>query len=150
MRLTRFTDYSLRVLMYLAVNEGSLSTIQEIAGCYGVSRNHLMKIVQELARLGLVDTVRGKSGGIRLAMEPEAINLGDVVRNTEPDFNLAECFESETSTCRLQSNCELARALRKATGAFLDVLDGYTLNNLISAPQSIRRMLNLRTAEIRT
>ncbi|MGH8808294.1 MAG: Rrf2 family transcriptional regulator, partial [Noviherbaspirillum sp.] len=86
MRLTDYTDYSLRTLMYLGMNRDRLATIQDIADAYGISKSHLMKIVQQLGQAGLVETIRGRSGGLRLGKEPEQINIGEVVRNTEPDF----------------------------------------------------------------
>ena len=92
MRLTDYTDYSLRTLMYLGLNRNGLVTIQEIADTYGISKNHLMKVVHQLGVAGMVDTVRGRNGGLRLKKEPEDINLGQVVRGTEPDLTMVECF----------------------------------------------------------
>src|SRR4051812_5945520 len=99
MRLTLYTDYSLRVLLYLVLDRGRTATISEIASSYGISRNHLVKVVNNLVRLGYVSSTRGRSGGLRLSGEPSAVSIGEVVRRTEHDFQLVECFEPETNTC---------------------------------------------------
>lgn len=143
MRLTAYSDYALRVLMYLALKGEGRATIKEISDCYGISRNHLMKIVQDLGRAGLIATVRGKSGGIALARAPEAIRVGDVVRLTEPDFRLVECFGGGPGRCRLQGCCILTTALSEALEAFLEVLDGYTLADLTGPRRTLRRLLDL-------
>lgn len=145
MRLTAYSDYTLRVLMYLGLKGGARATIQEISDCYGISRNHLMKIVQDLNHEGLVTTVRGKSGGLHLARPPEEICLGEVVRATEPDFRLVECF-GEGGACRLDGGCVLTTALEEALEAFLEVLDGYTLADLIGPRRRLRRLLDLTAA----
>ena len=140
MRLTTFTDYCLRVLMYVGIRNGELATIDEIAGCYGISRNHLMKVVYRLGQLGYVETLRGKGGGIRLALDPAAINLGALVRETEDELALVECLQASPGSCRILSACVLKGALGEALDAFLAVLDGYTLADLL-APR--RRLAGL-------
>ncbi len=133
MRLNTFTDYSLRVLMYLGTRTGRLATIGEIAVAHGISENHLMKVVQELSRCEYVETVRGRSGGMRLAKQPEDIVVGDVVRRTEADLALAECF-TPTSLCRIQPACQLKGILEEALAAMFLVLDSYTLADLLIQP----------------
>lgn len=131
MRLTSFTDYSLRALMYLAVNRERLVTIQDIADLHGISKNHLTKVVHQLGQLGLVETMRGRNGGLKLGREPAAINIGQVVRQTETDFYMAECFDRDSNSCVFAPACVLKGALAAATAAYLAVLDGVTLENLV-------------------
>ena len=142
MRLTSFTDYSLRVLMYLSVKEGELSTISEIAERYAISRNHLMKVVYELGRLGYVETVRGKHGGMRLRDTPARINLGQVIRRTENDLSLVECFSTQ-NYCRLTPSCALRGVLREALQAFFSVLDRYSLADLLKPKQELASLLGI-------
>lgn len=135
MRLTQHTDYAIRVLMYAAsrwTREGdeALSSIREIAQAYGISENHLMKVVNRLAQEGLLHTQRGRNGGLRLASAPTETRLGDVVRLIEDDMALVECF-GEGSTCPLSSGCRLAGALEQARKAFIDSLDRHTLADLV-------------------
>ncbi|MBI3284899.1 MAG: Rrf2 family transcriptional regulator [Burkholderiales bacterium] len=131
MRLTAYTDYTLRTLIYLACNRDSLATIQDIAELHGVSKNHLMKVVHQLGMSGMVETVRGRNGGLRLKREPGEINIGQVVRATETDFDMAECFNRETNTCVYAPACMLKSVLNTATKAYLATLDGVTLEDLI-------------------
>jgi len=133
MRLTSFTDYTLRVLIYLGAHreENRLATIGDIAAAYRISENHLMKVVNHLARAGLVETVRGKGGGMRLARAPEAINVGEVVRDAEEDLALVECFQENGQPCPIEPACVLHGLLRDALDAFLDVLDRRTLADLL-------------------
>lgn len=140
MRLTDYTDYSLRALMYLGLNRDRLVTIRDIADVYGVSKNHLMKVVHQLGLAGLVETVRGRSGGLRLGKEPEEINLGLVVRGTEPDFVMVECFNRDSNECILSPACELQDILRQATTAYLDVLGRYTLADLLKNSNHLRKL----------
>ena len=139
MRLTHYTDFSLRVLTYLGLRPERLCTISEIAEAYGISRNHLMKVVHELGRAGFIDTVRGRNGGLRLARMPSAIRIGDVVRRMEDDFDIVACFGAGTGGCVIAPDCRLAGMLGEALQAFLGVLDGYTLADLIVAPDRLLR-----------
>ena len=131
MRLTAYTDYTLRTLMYLGANRDRLVTIQNIAELHGISKNHLMKVVHQLVLSGMVETVRGRNGGLKLHKEPGDINIGEVVRNSETDFFMAECFDRESNTCVYAPSCALKGVLSSATAAYLDVLDGVTLADLI-------------------
>ena len=130
MKLTSYTDYALRTLMYLAMNRDRLVTIQDIADTHRIAKNHLTKVVHHLGMLGLVETVRGRNGGLRLGREPSEINVGEVVRNTESDFFIAECFDPEKPGCIYASSCALKGVLGRANAAFLGVLDGVTLDAL--------------------
>ena len=141
MRLTLYTDYALRALMFLALKGDKLSTIQEIAATYDISGNHLMKLVTELGRAGLIETVRGRNGGLRLAMAPEDINIGALVRRTEDDGQHVECFEAVTNHCRITASCKLRHKLREALEAYYAVLDEVTLADLVARPQPLRRLL---------
>jgi Rrf2 family nitric oxide-sensitive transcriptional repressor len=132
MKLTAYTDYTLRTLMHLGLNRERLVTIQDIAQLHGISKNHLMKVVHQLGLSGVVETVRGRHGGLRLACEPAAVNIGVVVRGTETDFFMAECFERENNSCAYAPACALKKILGKATAAFLQVLDGVTLADLLA------------------
>jgi len=132
MRLTTFTDYTLRTLMYLGAHRDRLVTIQDIADAHGVSKNHLTKVAHQLGLAGLVETVRGRNGGLRLKREPAEINLGAVVRSTESDFHMAECFEPQSKPCPLAASCRLKHALASATAAYLAVLDGQSLESLLA------------------
>ena len=144
MRMTLFSDYSLRVLLYLTVRDDRLNSIKEIAEAYKISKNHLMKVVQELSRLGLVDTVRGRDGGIKLAKPANQINVGFVVRRTEPDFELVECFNKRDNTCCIEPACALKPALAEAQAAFLKTLDKYSLADML--PQKHKLLTLLTTS----
>lgn len=130
MRLTAYTDYTLRTLMYLAVNAERSATIAEIAGAYGISEAHMMKIVHQLGVAGDVETVRGRNGGLRLGRAADAINLGSVVRRTESDFALVACFQAG-GACAISEACVLRGVLAEAIEAFLTVLDRYSLADLV-------------------
>ncbi|KXB31672.1 Rrf2 family transcriptional regulator [Dechloromonas denitrificans] len=130
MRLSTFSDYSLRVLMYLGGQPDRLATIAEIAAVHAISEGHLMKVVHQLGRCGYIETVRGKGGGMRLAHAPHKIVLGEVIRQTESDFALAECF-TDGASCRIQGACGLHAILGEALSALFLVLDGYTLADLL-------------------
>ena len=133
MRLTSFTDYSLRTLLFLSANRDRLVTIQDIADLHVISKNHLMKVVYQLGLAGLIETVRGRNGGLRLGKEPKDINIGALVRATETDFFMAECFDRANDTCPLTLDCRLKHTLDEATKAFLDVLDRQTLADMLPA-----------------
>lgn len=136
MRLTVYTDYALRTLMYLAANRDRLVTISDIADVHGISKNHLMKVVHQLGLSGMVETVRGRNGGLRLNREPADINIGEVVRNTETDFYMAECFDPSGNQCLYSPACALKNVLRSATAAYLAVLDNVTLESLVKNGKS--------------
>jgi Rrf2 family nitric oxide-sensitive transcriptional repressor len=131
MRLTQHTDYALRVLLHIGLKRGGASTIREIAESYGISRNHLMKVANQLGHLGVVKPTRGRGGGLVLARDPAAIVVGDVVRQMEESLALVECFRGEANTCPIAGVCRLERALAQALDAFLAVLDGLTLADLL-------------------
>jgi Rrf2 family nitric oxide-sensitive transcriptional repressor len=144
MHITRYTDYSLRVLIYLAAQGDRLATIQEIADSYEISRNHLMKVVHQLNKKGYIETIRGKKGGMRLHMAPEDINVGVLVRETEQDLSIVECF-SNKGVCKISPVCGLKGMFGEAVGAFLKTLDQYTLADVI--PDAHRTQL-LRLLQI--
>lgn len=133
MRLTTLTDYSLRLLMYVALHPDRLCTISEVAQAYGVSEAHLMKVTHQLGQQGWIETVRGKGGGMRLARAAADINLGEVVRSMEPDFNLVECFSTGNS-CMLTGHCRLTHTLSGALDAFMQHLDAQTLADVLPSP----------------
>jgi len=143
MRLTRHTDYALRVLMQVGINNGELVRISEIADSFGISRHHLTKIVHQLGTRGYLETLQGRGGGIRLARAPSQIVIGDVVRHFEEDFDLVECFKPERSECRIQQACILKGTLDEALVAFLEVLDETTLADLIKPRRRLRRLLDI-------
>lgn len=142
MRLTQWTDYSLRVLMYCAIHveRAQPVTITEMAEVHGISRSHLMKIVQELSARGLLDTTRGRGGGVRLLQPAQAITVGAVARATETDFALVECFDAARNQCRLRGRCRLQGVLEQALAAYLAVLDGVTLAELVAQPQGLHAL----------
>lgn len=136
MRLTTHTDYALRVLMFLAARPDERATIEEIARVYGISQNHLMKVVNNLARNGWVEAQRGRGGGIKLARDARDITVGAVIRTTEEDFDQVECFRS-TNACPITGPCQLRRSLANALDAYLAVLDGVTLASLVQHPRQL-------------
>lgn len=132
MRLAEYTDYTLRVLMYCAARPQQLVTISELAQHHGVSRNHLMKIVNDLARQGVLATTRGRGGGLRLLKDPAELRIGDVVRASETDFRLVECFDPDSNQCTLSPTCRLKGVFNAALGAYFRELDGMTLTDLVA------------------
>jgi Rrf2 family nitric oxide-sensitive transcriptional repressor len=142
-RLTVYTDYALRMLMYLAVKEDGLATIADIAESYGISRTHLMKVAHQLGVAGYIETVRGRQGGLRLARPSRAINVGEVVRCTEPDMALVPCLEPVNGQCTILTCCQLRTALQRARMAFIAVLDEYTLHDLVIQGGPMRDLLGI-------
>jgi len=147
MRLTSMTDYALRLLMYLAQQPERLCTIAEIATAHGISEAHLMKITHQLALAGWIETVRGKGGGMRLALQPADINLGEVVRSTESDFQLVECL-GPANQCVIARQCQLTSVMQGALGSFMAHLDQYTLADLIPG-KPVARKTRRRTVAIK-
>ena len=143
MQLTHFSNYAIRTLMYCALKPGQVCRVRDIAGAYGISEHHLMKVVQTLGQMGLIDTLRGRGGGIRLARDPHDIVIGQVLRVTEGNLNLAECFDAETNTCPLRPACRFKAALSRALEAFFLVLEGYTLADFVCHPQELAALLSL-------
>jgi len=136
-RLTRYTDYSLRVLIHLALHDNRLCSIGEISRTYDVSHNHLMKVVNALARDGFVETVRGRAGGMRLARPANEISVGEVVRRTEEGLELADC-----SGCALAPACGLTGVLAEGMRAMMAVFDSYTVTDLLADREAMRRLMN--------
>ena len=138
MRLAEYTDYTLRVLMYCAAHPDRLVTIAEMAERHGVSKNHLMKIVNDLARQGVLETTRGRGGGVRLLKQPGDIRVGDVVRSCETDFRLVECFDRSTNTCSLTPTCRLKGVFSSALQAYFKELDATTLADITGSVRTAR------------
>ncbi len=149
MRLTLHTDYALRVLIHVALAGGKLTTINDIAESFDISKQHLMKVVNDLGQRGYLDTVRGRKGGIRLRRQPRDINLGRVVRETEDKLGVIGCLE-QRGYCRIERVCVLRGVLREATNAFLAVLDAHTLADLIKPRKALSSLLMLGQRAVRT
>lgn len=141
MRLTTFTDYSLRVLMYVAARPEGRATIAEIAAAYDISEHHLTKVAHFLGKEGYLENLRGRGGGLMLARAPAAINVGDVVKATEGGDVPAECFERDTNCCAITVDCRLKHALAKAVDAFYDTLRGYTLEDVVRNRRALGKVL---------
>jgi Rrf2 family nitric oxide-sensitive transcriptional repressor len=141
MRLTSYTDYSLRLLMYVALAPSGMATIQDVSNAYGISKNHLMKVAYELGRKGFLETVRGRNGGLRLARPPEQISVGQVVRAMEDDCAMVECFKPEKGLCVISGVCRLRGVLVEALEAWWKVLDRHTLADLVSSRRSLSQVL---------
>lgn len=137
MRLTRYTDYALRVLLFLAAKPEEQRSISEIVRAYGISQSHAMKVVNDLVNAGYLTSARGRNGGIRLARAPSEINVGAVVRHTESDFDLVDC-----ASCVIAPACGLTGALKHALKAFLTTLDGYTLADLTKRRVELAQLLD--------
>lgn len=145
LNLKKYTDYALRVLIYTAMKkDDELASIREISDVYHISDHHLRKIVNELAQLDLIETIRGRNGGIRLAKNPEEINVGYVVKKMEDDFHILECFNQGANHCIISPACNLKRILDKALKAFLDVLDEYTLDDLVINEDELLKLMGIR------
>ncbi len=141
MRLTRYTDYAIRVLLYLGAQPEKICSISEIARAYGISQNHLMKVAHDLGKAGYVEGVRGRSGGIRLVKPADRINVGDVVRRMEEGFELVEC-----GTCVIAPACGLTGVLDEALAAFMAILDRYTLADLLEKRSKLMRLFEIQLA----
>ncbi|MFC7063073.1 RrF2 family transcriptional regulator [Halobacillus seohaensis] len=145
MRLKKYTDYALRVMIYTASKpEGELARKKEISEVFHISENHLGKIVHQLNKLGLLETIRGRSGGIKLAKNPADINIGYVVQAMEDDFHLLECFDRETNYCVITPACKLKHLLNDALSAFLEVLNQYTLQDLLANKDELRELMDIK------
>ena len=142
MRLTQFTDFSLRTLMFLAMKDGELSTVSEISELYDISRNHLVKVTHNLAKEGLIESFKGKGGGIRLAKDPSEINIGKVVAKLEADTVLVECM-GDLGKCKIDPACKLKSVLAKAKKNFYVVLEEYTLKDIVKNKDQLSQMLEI-------
>ena len=149
MRLTSYTNYALRVLMIATMREGQLVTVQEVAEIFGVSKAHLVKCVHQLGLWGYLDNVRGRHGGFRLAKPAKDITVGEIVRKTEDDLNLVECFDAVTNTCPLIGLCGLGKTFKRACNAFLEVLDATTIADISANRTEVLETLNPVWAETR-
>lgn len=138
MRLTSFTDYSVRVLIYAAKKDGELASIREVFEAYEISSNHLMKVVHLLGKGGFLHTVRGKNGGFRLGKEPKDINIGAVIRYTEDDLTIVDCMSSNEDSCSLKDECRFGDVMGEALQAFLTTVDKYTLEDLIVGKETMK------------
>ncbi len=141
MRLTRYTDYAMRVLLYVGARPERLCSISEISRAYGISQNHLMKVVHDLGKAGYLASARGRFGGIKLGRPAEGISIGAVIRHTEDGFDLVDC-----GGCIIAPACGLTGVLREALAAFLGVLDGYTLDDLLAKRVDMLNLFTLKTA----
>lgn len=150
MRQNTYTDYSIRVLMYLALYTDNLVRIDEIAKSYAISKNHLTKIVHHLAKAGFITSIRGRNGGIKLAKAPEDINIGHVVSETEEDFHLVECFNASSNQCVLTGACQLGGMFTEALQAYMNTLSRYTLADLIKNPLMMKKSLDKNNHLIET
>ncbi|HMX62224.1 MAG TPA: Rrf2 family transcriptional regulator [Candidatus Sumerlaeota bacterium] len=139
MHLTMFTDFGLRTLMFVAANPGRLCSVKEISGAYGISRNHLVKVVHRLGQLNYVETVKGRGGGIRLARPAEEMRLGDLIQTLEANMILVECFDSATNTCLITNTCQLKHYLHDAKQAFLSSLNEHTLADTVKNRELLSR-----------
>jgi Rrf2 family nitric oxide-sensitive transcriptional repressor len=144
MKLTLFSDYSLRILMFAGLNEEPTFSVDDVARAYGLSRNHVAKVINFLTQRGYLSSQRGRGGGIRLGQKPEEIRVGQLLRQTENGSPLVECFDAATNTCPLIRACRLKLALSQAWTAFFDTLDGYTLADLIQKPGPLQHALQLK------
>lgn len=144
MQLTQFTDYSLRALIYITLRKESC-TIKDITEAYDLSNNHMVKIIHNLAKLGLIKTIRGKNGGIIMASQPETINLGRLITELEPHFDLVPCFNKEKANCCIAPVCTLKGVLHEAQAAFMKVLERYTLADILHNQNELSALLNCKS-----
>ncbi len=147
MRLTSYSNYALRILMVAALRRGQLATVQEVADCFGISKAHLVKCVHQLGQWGYLENIRGRHGGFRLARPAESITVGEVIRLTEEDLTLVECFNAQTNSCPLIDICRLSAAFKRACAAFLEALDGVTIAEIAGNGPEISRALNFDWTE---
>lgn len=143
MHLTHYTDYSLRALIFLSIQPDEKVSIHDIADFFEISKDHLVKVVHNLNRLGYIESIRGRHGGIRLSRKPEDINIGEVVRNVEPHFHLVDCFNKEAPHCKVQPVCKLKHILEDALEQFVSVLDQYTLADLVDDHQVANQLVGI-------
>jgi len=143
MRLTTFTNYALRTLMYAALNGERLTRSQDIATAFGISKAHLNKCVYQLGQWGYLENVRGRGGGFRLARPAAEITVGEIVRLTEDTLELVECFNVDTNTCPLRSMCRLSRTFQRALARFMDELDGITIADVVANREALMPLLGL-------
>tara|TARA_B100001939_G_scaffold336008_1_gene338676 strand:- start:64966 stop:65574 length:609 start_codon:yes stop_codon:yes gene_type:complete len=145
MQLTTFSDYSLRILIHASLKAPELSTVGEVSHQFGISRNHVMRVVQFLGQQGFLQNLRGKSGGFTLSRSPKEISLGEVVRSTEQNLTIVPCFAGEDTKerCQIEPSCRLRGILQEALSAFLLVLDGYTLKDLLQESRGLRQLLGM-------
>ncbi len=142
MQLTQFTDYSLRSLIYIALKKNTCN-INDIAKAYAISNNHLLKIIHNLSRLEMIQTTRGKNGGIRLAVNPAEVNLSELILKLESHFDLVPCFNQEKANCCIAPVCKLKKILFEAKKAFFDVLSQYSLADILQNESALGQLLNL-------
>lgn len=131
MQITRFTDYGLRTLMYVAARSENIASVKEVSDHYGISRNHLVKVVHRLSQLGYIETTKGKGGGIKIAKGTEKLRLGELIKQLEPNMNMVECFDAKTNTCRITGSCQLKHYLFEATQSFINTMNKYTLADTV-------------------
>lgn len=143
MQLTQFTDYSLRALIYLTL-KNDICTIKDITEAYAISNNHMVKIIHNLAKLGLIKTIRGKNGGISMATSPQDINLGSLISKLESHFDLVPCFNKEKANCCIAPACKLKSILYEAQKAFMNVLNQFTLEDIIHNKIELNTLLKIR------
>jgi len=148
MQLTLFTDYSLRTLLYLAAHRERPVPVSQISTAYGISQHHLVKVVQGLIEQGLVQSARGRGGGLALAREPRDINLAEVVRATEPHLNLVECFDEVKNTCPIDAACGLKRVLSRAQDAFFSELGRHTLADFAARAPALIKLWNRKPEQV--
>jgi Rrf2 family nitric oxide-sensitive transcriptional repressor len=149
MQLTSYSDYSLRVLIYLGLRRESVTTIADISRSYSISRNHIVKVVHHLSNLGFVRTIRGRHGGMTLARDPETINVADVIQKTEPNFSIVECF-GDDGRCCIKEYCRLKGILEQACQGFFAVLGKYTLADLLENNEQLMLMFSNSEAPLQT
>ncbi|MBX3537925.1 MAG: Rrf2 family transcriptional regulator [Chelatococcus sp.] len=146
MRMTFHTDYAIRMLVYAALRPDGVCTVNDIAMAYGLSRNHLLKVALTLRNLGFIETIRGRSGGIRIAVAPTEINIGALVRSTEEDFSLVECMQGAGGSCAISPACRLKGVFAEALAAYLAVLDKYTLADVVHNRAVLQPLLGINEA----